>query len=237
MYSQNVPEGGPIATSISINEDKEKFQLIGKPSEDQGHAEFDNVFNMKIKFFEEKASFKQKIRLLTSDKIKIEGTLEFMVCDDTFCLPPTEVDISFEEVQGMAGEAVTAACQAKHRTRVSCKVLKTVEKTNEADTTQIVGKTKQEKKKSLWTLFILSFFAGFAALLTPCVFPMIPMTVSFFTKQSKTKAIGIRNAILFGVSIVFLYVLLGTVVTSIFGADSLMLYQPMSGSILYFSYY
>jgi thiol:disulfide interchange protein DsbD len=73
----------------------------------------------------------------------------------------------------------------------------------------------------LWTLFILSFFAGFAALLTPCVFPMIPMTVSFFTKQSKNKAVGIRNAVLFGFSIVFLYVLLGTVVTSVFGADSL----------------
>ena len=80
---------------------------------------------------------------------------------------------------------------------------------------------KKQKTKSLWTLFILSFLAGFAALLTPCVFPMIPMTVSFFTKQSKNKAVGIRNAILFGVSIVVLYVLLGTVVTSIFGADSL----------------
>jgi thiol:disulfide interchange protein DsbD len=219
LYSQDVPEGGPIATSISINEEKEKFQLIGKPSEDQGHEEFDNVFKMRIKFFEEKASFKQKIRLLTSNKIKIEGTLEFMVCDDTFCLPPTEVDISFE-VQGMAGEAVTAPV-SQTEDKSFLQSTETLEKTTEGDTAEIVGKTKQEKKKSLWTLFILSFFAGFAALLTPCVFPMIPMTVSFFTKQSKTKAIGIRNAILFGVSIVFLYVLLGTVVTSIFGADSL----------------
>lgn len=220
LYSQNVPEGGPIATSISINEDEEKFQLIGKPSEDEGHTEFDNVFNMKIKFFEEKASFKQKIRLLTNDKIKIEGIVEFMVCDDTFCLPPTEVDISFEEVQGIAGEAVTELV-SDTQDNSFLQNTKTADKSNEADTAQIVGKTKQEKKKSLWTLFILSFFAGFAALLTPCVFPMIPMTVSFFTKQSKTKAIGIRNAILFGASIVFLYVLLGTVVTSIFGADSL----------------
>ena len=220
LYSQNVPEGGPIATSISINEDEEKFQLIGKPSEDEGHTEFDNVFNMKIKFFEEKASFKQKIRLLTNDKIKIEGIVEFMVCDDTFCLPPTEVDISFEEVQGIAGEAVTELI-SDTQDNSFLQNTKTAEKSNEADTAPIVGKTKQEKKKSLWTLFILSFFAGFAALLTPCVFPMIPMTVSFFTKQSKTKAIGIRNAILFGASIVFLYVLLGTVVTSIFGADSL----------------
>ncbi len=220
LYSQNVPEGGPIATSISITEDEEKFQLIGKPSEDEGREEFDNVFRMKIKFFEEKASFKQKIRLLTNEEIKIEGTLEFMVCDDTFCLPPTEVDISFEEVQGIAGEAVTElVSDAKDNSFLQN--TNTIEKPTTGDTEQITGKTKQEKKKSLWTLFILSFFAGFAALLTPCVFPMIPMTVSFFTKQSKTKAIGIRNAILFGASIVFLYVLLGTVVTSIFGADSL----------------
>ena len=220
LYSQNVPEGGPIATSISITEDEEKFQLIGKPSEDEGREEFDNVFRMKIKFFEEKASFKQKIRLLTNEEIKIEGTLEFMVCDDTFCLPPTEVDISFEEVQGIAGEAVTElVSDAKDNSFLQN--TNTIEKPTTGDTEQITSKTKQEKKKSLWTLFILSFFAGFAALLTPCVFPMIPMTVSFFTKQSKTKAIGIRNAILFGASIVFLYVLLGTVVTSIFGADSL----------------
>jgi thiol:disulfide interchange protein DsbD len=216
LYSQDVPEGGPIATSITIHEDDEKFQLIGGTSEDEGHEEFDNVFRMNIKFFEDKASFKQKIRLLTNEKIKIEGTLEFMVCDDTFCLPPTEVDFSFEEIQGKAGEEIT-----EDQNKSFLQNTNTIEKTTEEDAQKIVGKTKQEKKKSLWTLFILSFFAGFAALLTPCVFPMIPMTVSFFTKQSKTKAIGIRNAILFGISIVFLYVLLGTVVTSIFGADSL----------------
>ena len=216
LYSQDVPEGGPIATSITIHEDDEKFQLIGGTSEDEGHEEFDNVFRMNIKFFEDKASFKQKIRLLTNEKIKIEGTLEFMVCDDTFCLPPTEVDFSFEEIQGKAGEEIT-----EDQNKSFLQNTNAIEKTTEEDAQKIVGKTKQEKKKSLWTLFILSFFAGFAALLTPCVFPMIPMTVSFFTKQSKTKAIGIRNAILFGISIVFLYVLLGTVVTSIFGADSL----------------
>lgn len=220
LYSQNVPEGGPIPTTILIKENEEKFQLIGKPVEGKGHEEFDKVFSMNIKFFEESASFKQKIRLLTNDKIKIEGSLEFMVCDDTFCLPPTEVDFSFEEIQGVAGEAVTEIV-SDAEDKSFLQNTKVLEETAEEDTQEIVGKTKQEKKKSLWTLFILSFFAGFAALLTPCVFPMIPMTVSFFTKQSKTKAIGIRNAILFGVSIVFLYVLLGTVVTSVFGADSL----------------
>ncbi|HIP33020.1 MAG TPA: thiol:disulfide interchange protein [Crocinitomicaceae bacterium] len=82
------------------------------------------------------------------------------------------------------------------------------------------GKTKEESK-SLWIIFFLSFAAGFAALLTPCVFPMIPMTVSFFTKQSKSKAEGIRNAIIFGISIIVIFTLLGTVVTWAFGSDAL----------------
>ena len=222
LYSQNVPEGGPIATSIVLNDESENFQLIGNPIEDKGIEEFDNVFNMKIKFFEKKASFKQKIRLLTEEKITIEGIVEFMVCDDTFCLPPTEVDLSFE-VQGKAGAPVAeSVSEVKEKSFLQNTQLdQETEDKSQAGDQKIVGRTKQEKKKSLWTLFILSFFAGFAALLTPCVFPMIPMTVSFFTKQSKTRAIGIRNAILYGASIVILYVFLGTVVTYFFGADSL----------------
>ena len=84
-----------------------------------------------------------------------------------------------------------------------------------------LAQPKKEEKKGLWKIFILAFFSGFLALLTPCVFPMIPMTVSFFTKQSKTKAKGIRNAIIYGISIIFIYVVLGLVITAIFGADAL----------------
>src|SRR5690606_16708583 len=80
---------------------------------------------------------------------------------------------------------------------------------------------KKTSKKSLWMIFFLAFISGFAALLTPCVFPMIPMTVSFFTKTSKTRAAGIRNAVLYGISIIVIYVLLGTIVTWLFGSDAL----------------
>lgn len=229
LYSQNVPDGGPIPTTISINEEKGQFQLIGKPTEGKGHEEYDNVFEMDIKYFENKALFVQKIRVLTDEKITITGVLEFMVCDDTNCLPPTEVDLSFE-LQGVAGEPLVDSAGSDEDKGFLQNTSEDVTEIQEAapsnvkaktDTKKITGKPKKEKTKGLWTLFILSFFAGFAALLTPCVFPMIPMTVSFFTKQSKNKSVGIRNAILFGISIVFLYVLLGTVVTSIFGADSL----------------
>ena len=175
---------------------------------------------MNIKYFENEAIFKQRIKLLTQDKITINGILEFMVCDDTSCLPPTEVELQFE---------VYTNTKATNEKTVPIEQVQVEKKEDIPDQKitetkldkEIKSREKKQKNKSLWTLFILSFFAGFAALLTPCVFPMIPMTVSFFTKQSKNKAVGIRNAIVFGLAIIILYVLLGTVVTSIFGADSL----------------
>lgn len=227
LYSQNVPDGGPIPTTISFSEPGESYQLIGGPTEGEGHEEFDNVFEMDIKYFENQAVFKQRIRVLTDEKITLNGVVEFMVCDDTNCLPPTEIDLAFE-VQGKAGqkelvsesELVPEASSVLQSATVTPEVKEQGEQL-ESEKGPTGMSDKKQKTKSLWTLFILSFLAGFAALLTPCVFPMIPMTVSFFTKQSKNKAVGIRNAILFGVSIVVLYVLLGTVVTSVFGADSL----------------
>jgi len=223
LYSQKVPEGGPIPTSIKISADDTKYQLIGSPQEGKGHEEYDNVFDMDIKYFEMKAVFKQKIRLLSDEKIAVSGVLEFMVCDDTNCLPPTEVDLAFE-VQGQGAEPLSQESIANTENsflQQSNIAEASEEKDKAVSQEKITGEPKKEKRKSLWTLFILSFFAGFAALLTPCVFPMIPMTVSFFTKQSKNRAVGIRNAILYGASIVILYVFLGTVVTYFFGADSL----------------
>jgi len=219
LYSQNVPEDGPIPTAFTFKNDNNKFQLLGDATEGKGHTIDDPIFNMRIKFFENTATFKQHIRLLTNDKIDIVGEVEFMVCDDTQCLPPTYKDLHFS-VQGESGALLTAADIKK----IAEKKEAAVEKKNAVK--EEVQSNKKEKKseentKGLWTLFILSFLAGFAALLTPCVFPMIPMTVSFFTKQSKNKAVGIRNAIIFGVSIIILYVLLGVVVTKMFGADSL----------------
>ncbi len=229
LYSQNVPDGGPIPTTFSFKSIPDQFQLLGKTTEGEGHEEYDKVFDMNIKYFENEAVFKQRIKLLTDKEITINETLEFMVCDDTNCLPPTEVDISFKVKGSIASEVSTITStgdnkdflQETHIDKEKSNSKSKSDKTDKKSLSEVEKKHKKQKNKSLWTLFILSFFAGFAALLTPCVFPMIPMTVSFFTKQSKTRAIGIRNAIIFGLAIIFLYVMLGTVVTSIFGADSL----------------
>jgi thiol:disulfide interchange protein len=196
LYSQNVPEDGPIPTSFSF-ETTSDFELIGNVTEEEGHTVDDPVFNMRIKYFENSATFKQRLKVLTENSFQIKGEVEFMVCDDSNCLPPTYVDLNFS---------------------VSPKSTK-IEATQQAN---VPEKNKNKSSdKSLLTIFIIAFFSGFAALLTPCVFPMIPMTVSFFTKQSKSKAAGIKNAVIYGISIVIIYVVLGIIVSAVFGADAL----------------
>ena len=231
LYSQNVPEGGPIPTSFTFKESKKEYELVGKTTEGKGHEVHDPVFEMDIKYFGDEAIFKQRIKVLSKENITVSGFLEFMVCDDTNCLPPTEVEYTFE----VGGQKIEVADNKKEdKSFLQTTITKDNSKKNDvipakagiSETKSTVSndlknQEKKEKNKSLWVLFGLSFLAGFAALLTPCVFPMIPMTVSFFTKQSKSKAQGIRNAIIYGISIVVLYVLLGTVITAIFGADSL----------------
>ncbi len=219
LYSQSIPEDGPIPTTFSFKDIDGKYKLVGKTKEDEGHEEFDKVFEMNIKYFEDKASFKQRILLLTNDKIDITETVEFMVCDDSNCLPPTEVELNFS-VQGKAATDTNISndtIESSNKITID-KPKDEVEKNNSINKTT---KKDKQKNKGLLSIFLIAFFSGFAALLTPCVFPMIPMTVSFFTKQSKTRAAGIKNAIIYGISIIIIYVLLGSLVVAIFGADSL----------------
>ena len=195
LYSQKVPDNGPIPTQFTYKDDG-TFTLDGKTKEDKGETVDDPVFEMKIKYFSDNATFEQVIDV-TDKTTSIVGTVYFMVCDDARCLQPTEVDLNFVIKSG-----------------------KPVVK--KAETTSVSNENKNSsEKKGLLGIFLIAFFSGFAALLTPCVFPMIPMTVSFFTKQSKNKAVGIRNAIIYGISIIVIYVLLGIFVSLVFGADAL----------------
>ncbi|MFI0430229.1 cytochrome c biogenesis protein CcdA [Mariniflexile sp. HMF6888] len=200
LYSQIVPEDGPIATTFTYDDSDGNFKTIGNTTEEAGHTVDDPVFEMKIKYFENTAVFKQKIELL-KEVSTVMAFVEFMVCDDARCLPPTEIDLVFN----LSDKTPTGTETILTETKVSKE-----------------GKgTDPASNKGLWSIFFIAFLSGFAALLTPCVFPMIPMTVSFFTKQSKTKAAGIKNAIIYGICIIVIYVLLGTAVTGIFGADAL----------------
>jgi len=218
LYSQSIPDDGPIPTTFSFKDAKGKYQLVGKTTEGEGHEEFDKVFEMDIKYFEKEASFKQRIILLTDEKIIIDETVEFMVCDDTSCLPPTEVALNFV----VQGTATTKKIEEVKPAEPIFNIDSTDVKKDEPEASKETDTPIQESEpKGLLGIFIIAFFSGFLALLTPCVFPMIPMTVSFFTKQSKTKAAGIRNALIYGLSIIVIYVFLGILVTWAFGADSL----------------
>ncbi|MCB7481587.1 protein-disulfide reductase DsbD family protein [Christiangramia sediminis] len=203
LYSQQLPEGGALPTVFIYENAENKYELIGKTEESESVTEYDQVFEMELSYFSNQAIFTQNIKLLDTTLNAIKAKVEYQVCDDKACIFETE---EFEFILNEEAADISLG-------------------NNSADP-QIESKDEielanPEEKRSFWGIFIVAFLSGFAALLTPCVFPMIPMTVSFFTKQSKSRAAGIRNAIFYGVSIIVIYVLLGSLVTLIFGADSL----------------
>lgn len=171
--------------------DNDKVELIGSVTEGEAIEDYDPNFEATLRFFKSEADFTQRIKLLTQDTTLIKGEFEFMVCNKSMCLPPEWVDL----------EVVLPAAQVAAE--------------------ESKGFTSTASEQGIWSIFLIAFLSGFVALLTPCVFPMIPMTVSFFTKQSENKAAGIRNAIIYGLSIIFIYVILGVAVSAIFGADAL----------------
>jgi len=161
---------------------------------------------------------------------KIKGTLTFMVCDDSQCLPPEDIDFSFD-LKGakVAASAVTAVTLATVPAADTAKAAVAPPASNVVNdsaasvikTQPLAAASTSTGKQSLWTIFILGVLGGFAAFLMPCIFPMVPMTVSYFTKKEVTKRKGVINALIYGLSIVVIYVVLGLLITVIFGADAL----------------
>ncbi|CAL67967.1 protein-disulfide reductase DsbD family protein [Christiangramia forsetii] len=205
LYSQHLPEGGALPTVFIYEEVGDKYELLGDTEESEPITEYDNVFEMDLSYFNNNAFFTQKIKLTDTSLGIINAKVEYQVCDDEACIFQTE-NFEFVINEEARGEVVT------HENN-STKAI--------PENTGEVELANPDEKRSFWGIFIVAFLSGFAALLTPCVFPMIPMTVSFFTKQSKSRAAGIKNATFYGISIVVIYVLLGTLVTVIFGADAL----------------
>ena len=238
IYSQNVPKGGPAPTAFTFPKSK-NYKTIGGVTEPGGHEVDDPVFNMRIKYFADKAVFMQNIERKTADAFTINASIFFMVCNDNSCLPPGDKDLKFtfkkSDIPIKEDQAVTVANTTETKTATTSTDTVTKQEIKKDTTISVTASEKETFKSkenpgklsspnsddSLWTLFFFSFLGGLAALLTPCVFPMIPMTVSFFTKQSKNKALGIRNATFYGIFIIIIYVILGSLVTAVFGADAL----------------
>ncbi|WP_396155071.1 cytochrome c biogenesis protein CcdA [Flavobacterium macrobrachii] len=216
VYSQFTPADGPIPAEFKFKDAKGNFELIGKTKESPYKKQYNDVFEVDEYYFEKKVTFTQKVKITNPKLTSIKASIDYQVCKEvcinqdytfTFALPKIEVATTDAPVVTTDTAKADTTKSAKEETK------KVVETTPSSE--------PKEEEKGLWTIFFLAFLGGFAALLMPCIFPMIPMTVSFFTKQSKSKAEGVRNAIIYGLSIIVIYVILGSLITAIFGAEAL----------------
>lgn len=231
LYSTKATEGddpGPVPTEFTFEKSND-YELVGNIIEGKPIKEHDPNFDMVVAYFAKSATFKQKIKINNKGIFKIIGNVNYMVCDDQRCLPPTDEELIFE-VQPYIGNTIQNNVETLNTEnelvtteikQAEDSILET--NTNNSHVEQSIETSKQESNKttSLWLIFLQGLIGGFAALLMPCIYPMLPLTVSFFTKQSKTKAEGIRKATIYGISIIVIYVLLGMVVTILFGSDAL----------------
>ena len=247
VSSTDLGDGGPISATFNV-ESISGAELVGKLKPvGKEVAAFDKLFEMKVRYFENTAQFVQKLKL-TGGEYKVEGFLEYGACNDENCLPPTQVPFKFSgkaegtavngpaadkaadagnvELEKSSDTAQTAAMAviggAESDTGINVAGDGTTDLWKPViDELQALGETVSQEDMSWIYIFITGFVGGLLALFTPCVWPIIPMTVSFFLKRSKDKKKGIRDAWTYGASIVVIYVGLGLLVTGIFGANAL----------------
>ena len=211
LYSQFTPDGGPLPMVLNFKNLKSNYNLVGKAIESKYEKKFNDVFEVDEYFFEKKVTVSQIIKIINPANAKILLRLEYQVCKDA-CISDFK-EFSFEL------PVKAEVLKKKITDTISKKVVTPI--TNSTPNANINPSTKTEKKNSFWMIFFLAFLGGLTALFTPCVFPMIPMTVSFFLKQSKNKSQGIKNAFIYGFSIIAIYVVLGLSINAVFGADAL----------------
>ncbi|MDD6009766.1 MAG: cytochrome c biogenesis protein CcdA [Prevotellaceae bacterium] len=242
VYSTELGNDGPISATFNAVK-MDGVKTVGKLTP-KGHeiSEFDNMFGMKLRFFEGSVTFVQKIKF-TKPTYNINCYLEYGACNDETCMPPTEVPFTTKGNSPAVTEDAAAEAQ-KEETQPAAEEEKALAATDTAavaaadstvaDTaavassdlyTPVINELKSYEDNpvdsSLLYIFLAGFVGGFLALLTPCVWPIIPMTVSFFLKRNKERSKAIREAVTYGISIVVIYVVLGLVVTMLFGASAL----------------
>ncbi|MFK7933527.1 MAG: protein-disulfide reductase DsbD family protein, partial [Saprospiraceae bacterium] len=220
IYSQHTDDGGPIPTEFFFTKN-DNFKLVGETSEAGNKKEgMDDLFGVNvIKFVKEPVVFKQLIEV-TDPAQNIEGYISYMVCDDEGCTP-ADVDFTISPAANKAFDPNATGAVAANDT--DDKQSNGVFNKENIDSDCNDATQDEEEDAGLPLIFLLGFGGGLLALLTPCVFPMIPLTVGFFTKSSVDKASGLRNALIYGASIIVIYVTLGLLITGIFGADALNL--------------
>lgn len=238
VYSTALPADGPISATITT----EKAEGAA-PKGQLGHRgneinKYDNMFGMNLRYFENSVTFYQRYKL-TGKTYHVKGYLEYGSCNDEMCMPPMQVEFDFKG----EGPADAPAAEEAKAEPLAADTAKAVTDTANVDTTTAAAPQANIDSTGLWTpvidelqamnggdgstdhswiyIFLMGFGGGLVALFTPCVWPIIPMTVSFFLKRAKDKKKGIRDAMTYGVSIIVIYLALGLAITAIFGASSL----------------
>ena len=241
IYGISLPDDGPVSTAVELK--KGDYTLVGKLKEPTPETVYDENFKMDITLHSGTVVFTQKIKVNSAVK-EIKADVTYMACNDEQCLAPETVEVTFKlpqevktatdiavKTEKVEKETVIAATNAEEKDKLvdvsdTAQVQEMAQDTAKAVSTEEVNIQPSVNENStasagLLKTFLFAFIAGLLALLTPCVFPMIPMTVSFFMKRYKDRSKGIRDAMLYGVSIVLIYLILGVGVSAIFGASAL----------------
>lgn len=251
VYGLNIPAGGPNATMIEIDEAKGIKALGKPTTDIKPTKLHDPVFDMELEWFDSPFKVIQKFQVSDPKNFKLSGDLVYQACDDQMCTPPTRVsfEISPKDLKTplkIATSEATAsqdsltpivpaeksadvvAATATENTPVSLAAGSDIVGPENPLWTPVIDVLKgfgdsnyQGSTSSLWGIFILGFLGGLIALLTPCVWPMIPMTVSFFLKRTDNRQKSIRDAVIYGIAIIVIYLALGLLITGVFGASAL----------------
>jgi len=230
QYSNN--SKGPMPTKFNIEGEGDRLKTIKRTEKGKNRIKkYDEHFDMTLTKFADYVTFTKKIKLERGSK-KITGQLYYVACNDEVCLPPKPVPFSVYLPSKITSDKAAALVEETPETTTeeisseTATVGKTDAELHRFDMTYANagctdGESEEKEGLSLFWIFVAGFGGGLLALLTPCVFPMLPLTVAFFTKQSKTKAEGVKNATIYGLSIIGIYVGLGLIVTGLFGPDAL----------------
>ena len=238
LYGTSIPENGPRPTSFTFNTLTNASLTGGVTSTSKLIRQYDDLFQMELSWYAQSASFSQKVKI-TDKPYHIAGFVEFMGCNGETCLSPAKIPFEFKSSTDVQATNATPITNTPTGKSVVTEVMPL--QTTAADTATIISSTTSSNDlytpvikelqafnseiktsdTSLWMIFILGLLGGFVALFTPCVWPIIPMTVSFFLKRSNDKRKGRRDAILYGISIIVIYLALGLLITLLFGASAL----------------
>lgn len=249
IYGTSIPDGGPTPTGIELDESK-GIKKIGDLKTDRApEVHYDANFEMDLKWYSRNATFTQQIQVTDPADFKVVADLVYMICNDQTCLPPTRntIELTAKDLRtplAMSAASADDAAQVSTTDATSASDTAVEDEAAEASTETVAQESAMGDKALLWSpviddlkafgdstltatdssllmIFLLGFLGGLVALLTPCVWPMIPMTVSFFLKRTKSRKKAISDAVIYGISIILIYLILGLMITGFFGASAL----------------